>query len=49
MSQDFNYDVRQEIAKQFKTIYKHLSTEVLNQAKLLERYLELLGDEEEDV
>lgn len=49
MAQDFNYDVRTEIAKQFKTIYKHLSVEDLNQQKLLERYLELLGDEEQDV
>ena len=49
MSQDFNYEVRQEIAKQFKTIFKHLGTEDLHQSKLLERYIELLNDEEEDV
>ena len=49
MSQDFNFDVRQEIARQFKTIYKHLSVEVLNQSKLLEKYIELLNDEEPDV
>ena len=30
MTQDFNYDVRTEIAKQFKTIYKHLNVEDLN-------------------
>ena len=38
-----------EIAKQFKTIYKHLSVEDLQQSKLLDRYLELLNDEEQDV
>lgn len=49
MSQDFNYEVRQEITKQFKTIFKHLSTEDLVQSKLLERYIEVLQDEEPDV
>lgn len=49
MSQDFNYEVRQEITKQFKTIFKHLSSEDLVSSKLLERYIEVLNDEEEDV
>ena len=49
MSQDFNFDVRQEIARQFKTIYKHLSMEILSQSKMLEKFLELLNDEESDV
>jgi len=49
MSQDFNYEVREEIAKQFKTIFKHLCYEDIYQAKLLDRFLELLNDEEPDV
>ena len=33
----------------FKTIFKHLSTDDLVQSKLLDRYIEVLQDEEPDV
>ena len=49
MSQDFNCDIRQEISKYFKTIFKHLSVQNIQQTKVLERYVELLADEELEV
>ena len=49
MTQDFNYEVRKEISKQFKSIFKHLGSEDLLASKALARYLEVLVDEEEDV
>ena len=49
MTQDFNFEVRNEIAHQFKSIFKHLSTPDLVTSKMLDRYLEVLTDSEEDV
>lgn len=49
MTQDFNYEVRCEIAKQFKSIFKHLSSPDLFASKMLERFVEVLTDSEEDV
>ena len=49
MTQDFNYEVRKEISKQFKSIFKHLAGADIVNSKMLDRYLEVLVDEEEDV
>lgn len=49
MSQDFNCEIRQEIAKYYKTMFKHLSIQIIQQTKVVERYVELLADEELEV
>lgn len=49
MAQDFNFEVRNQIAKRFKTIFKNLTFPNIVSCKILERYLEILSDEEEDV
>ena len=49
MTQDFNFEVRNEIARQFKSIFKHLPSPDMSASKMLERFVEVLTDSEEDV
>lgn len=49
MTQDFNFEVRNEIAKQLKSIFKHLSDEDILASKMHERAIEIINDEEEEV
>lgn len=49
VTQDFNYEVRNEITKQFKSIFKHLSSEDLLSSKMLDKFISILNDDEEDV
>lgn len=49
MTQDFNFEVRQQIALRFKTIFKFLSDPDIVASKMVERFIEILKDEEEEV
>lgn len=46
---DFNFEIRNEIATQFKTIFKRLSPKEISNNKIVEKYVETFADEEEDV
>ena len=49
MTQDFNYEVRNEISKQFKSIFKHIPSQDLIASKMIDRFVEVFNDDEEDV
>lgn len=49
LTSDFNFEVRQELARQMKSIFKHLTSQQIYQSKMVERYVEILTDSEQEV